>query len=163
MRSYDVIQLQQLKVRFQSHFFQLFKCSYYFKRTDIQTNSFDFHHLAVPPAKDEVVDACVPNPCGNFGQCNNVRGSSVCHCLPNYYGTPPYCRPECSVNSDCPNTKSCSNERCIDPCPGSCGMDAVCNVINHVPNCACKPGYEGDAFVRCRPIVVAVRPSKLYV
>lgn len=108
------------------------------------------------------MNPCVPNPCGNFGQCNNVRGSYVCHCLPNYYGSPPYCRPECSVNSDCPNTKSCANERCIDPCPGSCGMDAVCNVINHVPNCACKPGYEGDAFVRCRPIVVAIRPSKRY-
>lgn len=119
--------------------------------------------LAQPPAKDEVVNPCVPSPCGNFAQCNDVRGSAVCHCLPNYYGSPPYCRPECTVNSDCPNIKSCANERCIDPCPGSCGMNAVCNVINHVPNCACKPGYDGDAFVRCHPIVVAARPSKQWV
>lgn len=107
------------------------------------------------PAKDEMVNLCVPNPCGNFAQCNEVGRSYVCHCLPNYYGTPPFCRPECTVNSDCPNTKSCVNERCIDPCPGSCGLNSVCNVINHVPNCACKPGYEGDAFVRCQPIVIA--------
>lgn len=112
------------------------------------------------PVKDEIVNPCIPSPCGNFAQCNDVRGSAVCHCLPNYHGSPPHCRPECTVNSDCSNTKSCANERCIDPCPGSCGMDSVCNVINHVPNCACKPGYEGDAFVRCHPIVVAARPSK---
>lgn len=102
-----------------------------------------------------MVNLCVPNPCGNFAQCNEVGRSYVCHCLPNYYGSPPFCRPECTVNSDCPNTKSCVNERCIDPCPGSCGLNSVCNVINHVPNCACKPGYEGDAFVRCQPIVIA--------
>lgn len=107
------------------------------------------------PERHEVVNPCVPNPCGNFAQCNDVGGSAVCRCLPNYYGSAPFCRPECTVNSDCPNTKACVNERCIDPCSGSCGLNSVCNVINHVPNCDCKFGFEGDAFVRCHPVVIA--------
>lgn len=77
----------------------------------------------------------------------------MCRCLTNYNGSPPFCRPECTVNSDCPNTKACVNERCIDPCPGSCGLNSACNIINHVPNCVCRPGYEGDAFVKCHIIV----------
>lgn len=47
------------------------------------------------------------------------------------------------------------NERCIDPCPNACGFNSVCNVINHIPQCSCVRGYEGDAFVRCQPIVIA--------
>lgn len=111
--------------------------------------------VRIAPARDEIVNPCIPNPCGNFAQCNEIGKSYVCRCLPNYHGSPPYCRPECILNSDCLNVKACVNERCIDPCPGSCGLNSVCNVINHVPNCACKPGYEGDAFVRCEPIVIA--------
>lgn len=102
-----------------------------------------------------VVNPCIPSPCGQYAQCNDQNGVAVCKCLPNYYGSAPNCRPECTVNSDCPNIKACVNERCVDPCPGACGLNTVCNVINHIPNCACRSGYEGDAFVRCQPIVVA--------
>lgn len=119
----------------------------------------DFLNNFLAPQRDEIVNPCIPNPCGNFAQCNEVGSNAVCRCLPNYYGSPPYCRPECTINSDCPNTKACVNERCIDPCPGSCGLNTVCNVINHVPNCACISGFEGDAFVRCHAIVIARKQS----
>lgn len=41
------------------------------------------------------------------------------------------------------------NERCADPCPGSCGLNARCHVINHVSICTCNDGYEGDPFSGC--------------
>lgn len=115
--------------------------------------------IRLAPERDEPVNHCVPNPCGNFAQCNDVGTSYVCNCLPGYYGSAPFCHPECVISADCGNTKACVNERCIDPCPGSCGLNSVCNVINHIPNCACRPGYQGDAFVKCEPIVIAGKNS----
>lgn len=118
-----------------------------------------------PPSAAEsdtfVVNPCIPSPCGQFAQCNDHNGVAVCKCVPSYYGSPPHCRSECSVNSDCSNINACVNEHCVDPCPGACGLNTVCNVINHTPNCACRRGYEGDAFVRCQPIVVA-RKNRFY-
>lgn len=104
-------------------------------------------------AHDE--DHCNPSPCGQNSHCQNVNNQAICSCLPGYYGTPPACRRECAINSDCVNTKSCVNERCIDPCPGSCAPNyAECRVINHKAVCSCLPHYTGDAFVRCTPIVI---------
>lgn len=111
------------------------------------------------PAKDEPVNPCVPSPCGLFAQCTEMSSTAVCRCLENYYGSPPNCRPECTINSDCINTKACVNERCINPCAGACGLNAECNIINHTPICSCIPGYQGDAFVKCQPIVIS---RKLY-
>lgn len=39
--------------------------------------------------------------------------------------------------------------KCKDPCPGSCGQNAVCTVFNHFPACTCTQGYTGDPFTRC--------------
>lgn len=64
-------------------------------------------------------------------------------------GSPPNCKPECISNSECPNDLACINQKCRDPCPGSCGVNAVCRVVSHTPNCACKIGYTGDAFLQC--------------
>lgn len=41
------------------------------------------------------------------------------------------------------------NERCKDPCPGSCGNNALCNVVNHSPVCSCSHGFTGDPFSGC--------------
>lgn len=92
---------------------------------------------------------CVPSPCGAFSICKNVDNRAVCSCLPNYFGQPPNCRPECVVNSECPLTKACQNQLCIDPCPGSCGSKADCKTINHIPVCFCIPGFTGDPFSGC--------------
>lgn len=89
------------------------------------------------------------SPCGQYSQCQAINGHAVCSCLPGYFGSPPNCHPECITSSDCPQDKSCVNQICSDPCPGTCGYNAQCRVVNHSPICSCYPGYYGDPFVRC--------------
>lgn len=65
-------------------------------------------------------------------------------------GAPPYCRPECSIDQDCPSHLACGqNNKCLDPCEGSCGLNAKCIVHNHYPECQCYEGFEGDPFSGC--------------
>lgn len=95
---------------------------------------------------------CVPSPCGPNSECKVIRDSPACSCLPNYIGTPPSCRPECTINPECPINQVCTRQKCIDPCPGSCGANAKCSVINHMPTCSCETGYTGDPFTYCSPV-----------
>lgn len=81
--------------------------------------------------------------------CRDIGGAPSCSCLPTYIGSPPNCRPECSINSDCPSSLACINQKCQDPCPGACGFNAECHVINHTPTCQCTIGLVGDPFVNC--------------
>ena len=99
-----------------------------------------------------VVDPCNPSPCGPNSQCKNTNDHAVCSCIQGYVGTPPSCRPECVVSAECAATKACVNQKCVDPCPGSCGLGARCEVINHSPICSCQEGQTGDPFQSCRPI-----------
>lgn len=65
-------------------------------------------------------------------------------------GSPPSCRPECVISSECDLSKACKNNKCVDPCdPGLCGLNARCQVRAHSPMCTCLQGYQGDAFTRC--------------
>jgi hypothetical protein len=106
-----------------------------------------------PPPEPVVTDPCNPSPCGSNAQCNN----GVCSCLPEYQGDPYRgCRPECVLNTDCPRDRACVRNKCIDPCPGTCGQNAECNIYNHIPICTCIQGYTGNAFVLCTQIVVPV-------
>lgn len=107
--------------------------------------------------KIEPVKPCSPSPCGPNSQCREVNNQAVCSCLPNFIGSPPGCRPECVSSSECPLTQACINQKCADPCPGTCGLNAVCTVINHSPICGCKPDFTGDPFANCYPI-----PRKTY-
>lgn len=94
-------------------------------------------------------DPCNPSPCGPNAQCK----SGQCTCLPEYQGDPYRgCRPECVLNNDCPRNRACVRNKCIDPCPGTCGQNAECTVINHVATCSCIQGFIGNAFVQCNPI-----------
>lgn len=95
------------------------------------------------------INPCQPSPCGQNSQCKEINQQAVCSCLPTYHGSPPSCRPECVINSECPLNKACSNQKCVDPCIGSCGLDSNCAVINHSPICSCRPGQTGDPFTRC--------------
>lgn len=95
---------------------------------------------------------CTPSPCGPNSMCREVNDQAVCSCLPSYLGSPPSCRPECVVSSDCSLDKACTNLHCMDPCPGSCGLNSQCVVINHNPICKCPVRYTGDPFTRCYPI-----------
>lgn len=102
-----------------------------------------------PKIIQEMRNPCTPSPCGPFSECRVLSNRPVCSCSPNYYGHPPNCKPECVVNSECPLDKMCQNQRCIDPCPGSCGTNAQCQVINHTPTCYCIADYTGDPFSGC--------------
>lgn len=92
---------------------------------------------------------CLPSPCGPYSQCRPVDDHAVCSCQKDYIGIPPACRPECMVNSECPQDKACIRQKCSDPCPDTCAANARCQVVNHNPICSCAVGYTGDPFVRC--------------
>lgn len=95
---------------------------------------------------------CQPSPCGPNSQCKEINNQAVCSCLSEYTGSPPSCRPECTVSSECQMIKACVNQKCSDPCPGNCGVHSNCQVINHSPICSCKTSFTGDPFTRCYPI-----------
>lgn len=95
------------------------------------------------------MNPCIPSPCGPFSQCRVVNSHAVCSCLESYIGSPPSCRPECVISGDCPQNRACIGQKCQDPCPGTCGINAQCQVVNHNPICSCLSGYTGDPFVRC--------------
>lgn len=96
-----------------------------------------------------IENPCKPSPCGPYSNCRAQNNHAVCSCLANYIGAPPNCRAECMSSSECPQDKACYNERCKDPCPGTCGQNANCRVINHNPICTCLSGFTGDPFVQC--------------
>lgn len=97
------------------------------------------------------VDLCNPSPCGSNSHCRPSNGQAVCSCVTGFKGSPPFCRAECIVSTDCPRNRACSNQKCIDPCLGACGLSAQCSVINHNPVCSCFEQYTGDPFIQCVP------------
>lgn len=110
------------------------------------------HEIPVPRPADQI-DPCIPSPCGANAICKVQNNAGACMCLPEYIGNPyEGCRPECSLNSDCPSNRACINNKCRDPCPGTCGQNADCQVINHLPSCMCIPRYTGDPFRYCIPV-----------
>lgn len=96
-----------------------------------------------------IQNPCRPSPCGPNSQCREINDHAICSCMAGYIGVPPMCRPECVVSSECPLNKACISEKCADPCPGTCGSNARCNVVNHNAICSCSPGYTGDPFTGC--------------
>lgn len=91
-------------------------------------------------------DPCNPSPCGFNTECRN----GICTCIIEYLGDPYIgCNPECVTNTDCPMDKACIRNKCTNPCPGICAINAICNVYNHIPMCSCPDGMSGNAFVEC--------------
>lgn len=114
--------------------------------------------------------------CGLNTHCVVEQHRPVCSCIAEYTGNPytkcyliedrtvvPYdpcsqrkkdydCNPECLLNSDCPDNKSCMNRRCTDPCKDACGRNTVCTVKSHTAICRCKEGFYGDALIQCYQI-----------
>lgn len=118
------------------------------KKLSCDRDLFNFRNLSIeeylPP-----IDLCHPSPCGPYSECKALNGHAVCSCTRGYIGSPPACHPECVVSSDCVQTTACRNQKCVDPCPGTCGLNAECHVVNHSPICSCLPNYVGDPFIRC--------------
>lgn len=99
---------------------------------------------------DERPTPCTPSPCGSNAVCREQNNAGACTCSPGYFGNPyEGCRPECVVNTDCPSNTVCQQNKCKDPCPGTCAVNAQCSTINHVPLCTCSPGYTGNPFHLC--------------
>lgn len=110
----------------------------------------------------EVKNPCNPSPCGFNALCRERGGAGSCSCLPEYIGNPyEGCRPECVLNSDCASNRACIRNKCQDPCPGACGQNADCHVVNHLPSCTCHFGYTGDPFRFCKEIII-VEERKIF-
>lgn len=92
---------------------------------------------------------CEPSPCGPNSVCREVNGQAICACIESFIGNPPNCRPECIQSTDCSPSKACINRKCQDPCPGSCGRNAICIVNKHNPICSCPAKYTGSPFTYC--------------
>lgn len=125
----------------------------------VQQSKIDFHpkssirfinFILAQPVIQERPTPCIPSPCGVNAVCKEQNNAGSCSCLPDYLGNPyEGCRPECVFNSDCPSNKACMNNKCIDPCPGVCGTNAECQVVNHLPSCTCRVGFTGDPYRFC--------------
>jgi hypothetical protein len=96
------------------------------------------------------LNPCDPSPCGPNSRCLISQDRAICSCLPGYRGLPPSCRPDCVISTDCALDRACANQKCVDPCPGTCGQNANCQVINHNPICSCPTGQVGDPFISCQ-------------
>lgn len=118
--------------------------------------------MSQPPVTLPRPDPCAGNPCGPNSFCKVLGDEYSCSCLPGYNGRPPQCRPECINHEECTSRQACLRNKCVDPCPGICGIDAECFVVSHNPICSCIHGYSGDPFTRCTiipPISVTPRPT----
>lgn len=115
----------------------------------------------MPVSVSPPLSVCDPSPCGPYSRCLvSPTGSAVCSCLPGHVGMPPMCQPECVGNSDCSQELTCVNQKCINPCQGSCGVGATCFVVNHNPLCTCDTGKTGDPFLACGEINEGKTPTK---
>lgn len=58
---------------------------------------------------------------GANSNCRVSNGAAVCACQTNMIGSPPNCKPECVVSAECGLQEACLNQKCVDPCIGTCG------------------------------------------
>lgn len=110
--------------------------------------------LAEYPTYPNTTLPCTPNPCDPSTVCQ-VYGGQVAMCDPCYGPNGHYnsaCHPECLYNSDCPFNLACLSQKCLDPCPGSCGINARCTVVHHEPVCSCPESLTGNPFEHCSPM-----------
>ena len=92
------------------------------------------------------------NPCGTNAQCETMDHRAVCTCPITWAGNPHIeCyQYECLINDDCPLSKACVNQECVDPCrTTACGTNALCEVDYHQSTCLCPPGLQGNPYISC--------------
>lgn len=96
------------------------------------------------------------NACGANAICTVSGHRSFCKCPTNARGDPNIeCRLiECSENTDCSQSKSCLDAKCVNPCTisNACGRNSNCVVENHIGICSCQPGTTGNPILGCVPI-----------
>lgn len=114
--------------------------------------SIVFSAIIIAP-DNTTAQPCTPNPCEPNSICDTYGDKfAVCNlCVGPNAINKPGCRPECVLNSDCPFNKFCLKNKCVDPCPGSCGVNAECILVyNHEPICQCKEHFEGNPYEHCK-------------
>lgn len=117
--------------------------------------------ITVYPLEERVpINPCHPSPCGPNSVCQPQNLDAICSCLPNYIGRPPNCRPECTMDADCPTTLACICDKCQSPCNGACAPNAHCTVLYHRAHCACDDGYTGDPYTGCSPPILRKNLAK---
>lgn len=105
-----------------------------------------FTAKTTPPAPQDPCEGVCPIN----AECHVEGTRGICTCIDGYFGNPyKQCQPECVTNSGCPQYLACVNEKCVDPCPGTCGINANCVVTNHNPVCSCPRTMTGDPFESC--------------
>lgn len=59
--------------------------------------------------------------------------------------------PGCKSDDECPQTDTCLNKQCVNPCIASnpCALNGECQALNHRAVCKCPPGHIGDPFINC--------------
>ncbi|XP_022241756.1 fibrillin-1-like [Limulus polyphemus] len=118
-----------------------------------------------------------PNSCGINAQCGTDFHRPVCTCKPGFVGDPnEKCTfvdtNNCTTDTDCPIQHICEDSRCgigcrsyencaleeaclngicQNPCSvfGACGRNAICQPINHRPECFCPPNFHGNPNIIC--------------
>lgn len=107
------------------------------------------------PSDNTTAQPCTPNPCDPNAPCDTYGNQfAVCDpCNGPDSSNNPACRPECVLSSDCAFNKACLRNRCVDPCPGSCGVNAECTVYQHDPICRCVHGFIGNPYEHCKPTI----------
>jgi len=108
----------------------------------------------------EEPDPCNPNPCGPGAECLARGRQAECKCPAGFKGDPyAFCkRGDCEYDHECSSSLACFDYNCRDPCIGTCGRNANCEVQDHRPICSCPQGFTGDPLSGCdKRIVVGGR------
>ena len=106
-----------------------------------------FRGNPLPDVECTPTEVCSPNPCHPSAICEGSPGGHTCHCPVGHVGDPftSGCHPEGNCpngDSDCPPQSTCMAGRCVNPCDGGCGPNALCSVVNRKPVCTCPPKFE---------------------
>lgn len=120
-----------------------------------------------PPKSACLSSRCV-NPCFELRPCATPASCEVsptlpvrtmlCTCPPGYVSSGGgICRPAtavfdvCETDNNCTANHACVTAVCKNPC--ECGPNTDCQIKNHKPVCACRPGFIGDARTGCYEIL----------
>lgn len=107
----------------------------------------------------QCVNPCIlGDPCATNAECYGDNHRATCKCPSGYSGNPFFrCeRAECRVNTDCPNDRTCLENRCVNPCSNianpPCAQNAKCIAQNHAAACLCPENLpEGNPVTYCLP------------
>ncbi|XP_046687390.1 protein kinase C-binding protein NELL1-like [Homalodisca vitripennis] len=156
-----------LRQRWHSHTGYCLHCVVQFleyRQVNNTTGNTCENHCDCEPGKGcidfQCEDPCL-GLCGLNTICHVVGEVSICSCKPGFIGQPiKGCFPEvCTMNSDCPEEKICSDHLCKDVCKDACGLKSFCMSVKHRAICSCNPGYVWKQFLGCH---VESRPPHLY-